>query len=308
MICYYKTIDGALTRLDYFEKDCWVNVCDPTDAEVDYLKNDLQVNTTMLERVLDEDERSHLQVKEDQFLIVLAVPREIDEDAPSDQLFVTDPISIIHTKDCLITFTLEESIIFQNFTSGKVADLDTNDLKSFAGKLIYQVALSYDHHLEHLDKISNTIEKRLHKPFQNKDLIRLLALQKSLVYYTSSITAVEGTLEKLKKGDRCPEGLCSELVEDSLIEIRQSLQTASVYTEVLASTLDTVESVISNDLNNVMKMLTSVTLVISIPNIIFGFYGMNVAFPHKATIVFPIILALTLMGVVAYNLYKRDFF
>lgn len=165
-------------------------------------------------------------------------------------------------------------------------------------------------YLRQIDKISSATEKRLHQSMKNKELIQLLDLEKSLVYFTTSLKSTEVTVNKILRGrylkmyeeDR-------DLIEDVLIELQQAIEMANIYTNILSGTMDAFASVISNNLNIVMKILTSVTLVMAIPNMVFSFYGMNInQLPLAGTYWFPLLVTIALCLVVGWILYKKDLF
>lgn len=170
-----------------------------------------------------------------------------------------------------------------------------------------RVAQRFLQFLKQIDKLSSSLERQLRKSMKNKELINLLDVEKSLVYFSTSLKSDETTLEKLMRGKYIK--LYEEdqdLLEDVLIEIKQSIEMSSIYLNILSGTMDAFASVISNNLNIVMKVLASVTIVISIPNIIAGFYGMNVqGLPLSEFFWFPILLSGIVMGVVALILHKR---
>ncbi len=171
-----------------------------------------------------------------------------------------------------------------------------------------RVAQRFLQFLKQIDKLSSSLEKQLRKSMKNKELINLLDVEKSLVYFSTSLKSDETTLEKLMRGKyiKLYED-DQDLLEDVLIEIKQSIEMSSIYLNILSGTMDAFASVISNNLNIVMKVLASVTIVISIPNIIAGFYGMNVeGLPLSQFFWFPILLSGIIMAVVAFILHKRD--
>ena len=170
-----------------------------------------------------------------------------------------------------------------------------------------RVATRYLQFLKQIDKLSSSLEKQLRKSMKNKELIQLLDIQKSLVYFSTSLKADETTLEKLMRGRyiKLYED-DQDLLEDVLIEIKQAIEMSSIYLNILSGTMDAFASVISNNLNIVMKVLASITIVISIPNIIAGFYGMNVAgLPLAQFWWFPVAVAGGLMGIVGLILHKK---
>lgn len=222
--------------------------------------------------------------------------------------YSTLPIGILVTKTNVITVCLRENPIISEFSEGVVKGVQTELRTQFVLRIMLRVATRYLQFLKQIDKLSSSLEKQLRKSMKNKELIQLLDVQKSLVYFSTSLKADETTLEKLMRGRYIK--LYEEdqdLLEDVLIEIKQAIEMSSIYLNILSGTMDAFASVISNNLNIVMKVLASVTIVISIPNIIAGFYGMNVdGLPLNQFWWFPIVVALGLMGAVTWFLHKKD--
>ena len=229
--------------------------------------------------------------------------------------FVTIPMAIITTKDVLITVCLEETPILTAFMDGRVRDFHTFMKTRFILQILYKNATQYLQYLRIIDKKSEVIENKLHQSQKNEELIELLELQKSLVYFTTSLRSNEVVLEKLLRIDKIkkyPED--TDLLEDVIVENKQAMEMTSIYNGILSGTMDTFASVISNNLNIVMKFLATVTIVMSIPTMIASFYGMNVRAsgmpfaenPYGFGIVLFFTLVLTL--IVAYIFNKKDLF
>jgi len=222
--------------------------------------------------------------------------------------YYTLPLGILVTPSCVITVSLRENAILSEFAEGVVKGVQTNLKTQFVLRLMLRVAQRFLQFLKQIDKLSSSLEKQLRKSMKNKELINLLDVEKSLVYFSTSLKSDETTLEKLMRGKyiKLYED-DQDLLEDVLIEIKQSIEMSSIYLNILSGTMDAFASVISNNLNIVMKVLASVTIVISIPNIIAGFYGMNVeGLPLSQFFWFPILLSGIIMAVVAFILHKRD--
>ena len=224
-------------------------------------------------------------------------------------------MAIITTKDMLITVCLEETPILTAFMDGRVRDFHTFMKTRFILQILYKNATQYLQYLRIIDKKSEVIENKLHQSQKNEELIELLELQKSLVYFTTSLRSNEVVLEKLLRIDKIkkyPED--TDLLEDVIVENKQAMEMTSIYNGILSGTMDTFASVISNNLNIVMKFLATVTIVMSIPTMIASFYGMNVRAsgmpfaesPYGFGIVLFFTLLLTL--IVAYIFNKKDLF
>ena len=306
MIRIFKTEDGAMHEKEEMQPGCWIALTNPTASEIIDIADTYQIDPDHLRAPLDEEERSRIEVEDEYTLILVDIP-SIEERNGKDW-FVTIPLAIITTKDVLITVCLEETPVLTSFMDGRVRDFHTFMKTRFILQILYKNATQFLQYLRIIDKKSEVIERKLHQSQKNEELIELLELEKSLVYFSTSLKSDETTLEKLMRGKyiKLYED-DQDLLEDVLIEIKQSIEMSSIYLNILSGTMDAFASVISNNLNIVMKVLASVTIVISIPNIIAGFYGMNVeGLPLSQFFWFPILLSGIIMAVVAFILHKRD--
>ena len=306
MIQYYKTINGRVRPLEEMEDGCWINVINPDEKEINGLIQEFSLEPDFLRAALDEEESSRIESEDDNTLIILDAP--VAEKNGDSISYYTLPIGILVTQSHVITVCLRENPIIAEFTEGVVKGVQTELRTQFVLHLMLRVATRFLQFLKQIDKLSSSLEKQLRKSMKNKELIQLLDVQKSLVYFSTSLMADETTLEKLMRGRyiKLYED-DQDLLEDVLIEIKQAIEMSSIYLNILSGTMDAFASVISNNLNIVMKVLASVTIVISIPNIIAGFYGMNVeGLPLHHLWWFPIIIAVVLMGLVGWLLHKKD--
>ena len=219
------------------------------------------------------------------------------------------------TNDVLITVCLEETPVLTSFMDGRVRDFHTFMKTRFILQILYKNATQYLQYLRIIDKKSEVIERKLHQSQKNEELIELLELEKSLVYFTTSLRSNEVVLEKLLRTEKIkkyPED--TDLLEDVIVENKQAIEMAGIYSGILSGTMDAFASVISNNLNIVMKFLATVTIVMSIPTMVASFYGMNVNsrgmpfanHPYGFVIVLGFALALSLL--VAYIFNKKDLF
>lgn len=308
MITFHKSTNGRIHSLNENEEDCWVNVINPTEDEISILIQDFDVEPEFLRAALDEEESSRIENEEGTTLIILDVPTvEKKDDAIT---YYTTPIGIVVTKRHVVTIALRENPILSEMAGGHVKNVHTALKTQFVLNIMLRMALRYLQYLKQIDKISNRVENQLRKSMKNKELIQLLELQKSLVYYSTSLKADEVTMEKLMRGRFLK--LYEEdqdLLEDVLIEIKQAIEMSSIYLNILSGTMDAFASVISNNLNIVMKVLTSITLILAVPTIIFSFYGMNVndlPFAESGGSLFAILLSVGIAGLVGLVLHKKD--
>lgn len=313
MIRIFKTEDGAMHEKEEMQPDCWIALTNPTASEIIDIADTYQIDPDHLRAPLDEEERSRIEVEDEYTLILVDIP-SIEERNGKDW-FVTIPLAIITTKDVLITVCLEETPVLTSFMDGRVRDFHTFMKTRFILQILYKNATQFLQYLRIIDKKSEVIERKLHQSQKNEELIELLELEKSLVYFTTSLRSNEVVLEKLlriEKIKKYPED--TDLLEDVIVENKQAIEMANIYSGILSGTMDAFASVISNNLNIVMKFLATVTIVLSIPTMIASFYGMNVNShgmpfadsPYGFAIVLGLTLLLSLF--VAYIFNKKDLF
>ena len=313
MIRIFKTEDGAMHEKEEMQPGCWIALTNPTASEIIDIADTYQIDPDHLRAPLDEEERSRIEVEDEYTLILVDIP-SIEERNGKDW-FVTIPLAIITTKDVLITVCLEETPVLTSFMDGRVRDFHTFMKTRFILQILYKNATQFLQYLRIIDKKSEVIERKLHQSQKNEELIELLELEKSLVYFTTSLRSNEVVLEKLlriEKIKKYPED--TDLLEDVIVENKQAIEMANIYSGILSGTMDAFASVISNNLNIVMKFLATVTIVLSIPTMIASFYGMNVnshgmpfaVSPYGFAIVLGLTLLLSLF--VAYIFNKKDLF
>lgn len=308
MLSIHKTIDKKMTRLDAIQDGCWINLTYPTEDELNMVSEALNVDPGFLRAALDEEETSRIDTEDGQTLIIIDVPAVEKDDAV---VYSTIPLGIIVTEKHIITVCLKESSIVKDFQDGLVKNAETQKRTRFILYMLLQVAKRFLQYLKQIDKIYNYMERHLYKSQRNKELIQLLDLEKSLVYFNTSLKANEVTLEKILRGRIIT--LYEEdhdLLEDVLIEVRQAIEMANIYSSIISGMMDAFASVISNNLNVIMKVLTSITVLLTVPNIIFGFYGMNITagLPLDQFWWIPLILAVVTLSIVAIILKRHDLF
>ncbi len=307
MLTIHKTIDGKMTRLDSIQDGCWVNLTHPSEDELNTVAATLNVEPPFLRAALDEEEASRIDLEAGQTLIIIDVPAVERGEAV---VYSTLPLGIIVTEKHIITVCLKESSIIKDFQDGMVKNAETQKRTGFILYMLLHVAKRFLQYLKQIDKIYNYMERQLYKSQRNKELIQLLDLEKSLVYFSTSLKANEVTLEKILRGRIIT--LYEEdhdLLEDVLIEVRQAIEMANIYSSIISGMMDAFASVISNNLNVIMKVLTSITILLTIPNIVFGFYGMNVAgLPMDQFWWVPLLVAGGLIVAAAVLLKRKDLF
>lgn len=264
-----ETVDGV-----------WVNLVNPNVKEINAVSKEFNVDEDFIKAALDEEERSRIEQDKDtnNCLILVDTPC-ISKDRESN-IYETFPIGIILTKKAIITVCLNESLVLEPFLKNRVKTFYTFKKSRFILQILYRNASLYLYFLKRIDKHSSVIENELHKSMKNKELFQLLTLEKSLVYFSTSLKANELVMERLLRYDfirSYEEDM--ELLEDTIIENKQAIEMAKIYSDILSGTMDAFASIISNNLNIVMKVLTSITIIMAIPTIISSFFGMNVPVP-----------------------------
>lgn len=311
---YFMTVNGQVRPMDHFEPGCWINMISPEHDELDEVADLLGiVERDFLYAALDPEESSRVEIEEDETLIIVDIPT-VDkgrENRDEDSIYGTIPMGIVVAGGTVVTICLQDTIILRSIAENRVKNIQTNLRTRFVLQILLRDASMFLRNLRLIDRDFTRIEENLYESQRNSDLLQLLGLSKSLVYFSASLKANEVTMEKILRGrvlklyedDR-------DLLEDALIEIRQAIEMANIYSSILADTMDAYASVVSNNLNDIMKVLAVVTIIMTIPNIIFGFYGMNIGpnmgIPFSPFWWAPAILAVVGCLVAWYILKKKD--
>ncbi|MBS7369968.1 MAG: magnesium transporter CorA family protein [Oscillospiraceae bacterium] len=250
----------------------------PTETEISDIEEDMGVDRDYIRAALDEEEPSRIESDDGVTLIVVDYPvAEQDNDPDRTLFYSTVPMSIITTDKHVITVSARENSVLEEIAKGVVKGVQPQFRTRFVFTILLRIANRYLQYLKQIDKISNYVEGKMYKSMQNKGLVQLLGLEKSLVYFSTSLKTNEAILEKLMRGRYLK--LYEEdqdLLDDVLIEVRQAIEMTNIYSNILAGTGDTFASIISNNLNIVMKRMTTFTIIIAVPTIVFSFYGMNI--------------------------------
>lgn len=313
MIKYFLTTPDGTHQIETPAPGCWISLVAPTDEELRSVSEYRSLDMDILKAALDLDERSRIDADEGYTMVLANIPT-VEEHTDID-LYTTIPLSVIISGDCIITVCSENSPIIRSFEQGKVKDFHTYMKSRFILQVLYRTATLYLQYLRIIERKTDEVEDKLHRSTQNRELIELLKLEKSLVYFTTALRSNEVVLEKLLRTElikKYPED--SELLEDVIVENKQAIEMASIYSGILSETRDAFSSIISNNQNTVMKVLAVVTIVMSIPTMIFSAYGMNVytgsmpfsQHPHA----FVIIIAISILISVFIALFfsKKDMF
>lgn len=290
----YLTVDDHLTEINTLEKGCWVHLQNPTREEIDGLNARFALDPTYLQAALDEEESARIERDGGQTLIIVDIPYvETDGNGYS---YTTIPMGIIIVDEVIITVSTRESTIITDFTEERIRGFWTYKRTRFLLQLLHRNASRFLSYLKQIDKASMFVQKRLETDMRNTELLQMMKLEKSLVFFSTSLKGNEMVLEKMMRTDmlrKYPDD--SELLDDVIIENKQAMEMCSIYRDIMSGTMDAFASIISNNLNIVMKILTSLTVVLSIPTLFASLWGMNVDVPFQnSPFGFPIVLGISI--------------
>lgn len=300
----------VVKKIDKIEDNCWINLVKPTTEEIRLVVDTLGIEEDLITKVLDEEELPRIEKTDNATLIVVDGP--FMEDVHVKNKYTTYPMGIIICNDLhVITVSLKEFSVLKEFEQGKVKTFYTYKKSRFLIQLLLKTASYY---LKALNNVNADIHKReqvLYHSTSNKQLVELLDIEKTLVYFITSLKANDRVLEKLSKGNVIQlyeEDI--ELLEDTMIENKQGIEMCTIYKEILSSITDTYATIVSNNLNLVMKFLAGITIVLSIPTMISSFLGMNVPLGILAESQYAFfivcIIAFLIAIIVAWMLKKKD--
>ena len=278
MLKFFKTQeDGKIDRIEAFEKNCWVDLVNPTDDELEDACAMTGVPEEMLRAALDEEETARVERDEGALLCLLDTPTITDTD--EGDTYETIPMALIHNDKCIVTVSLRGNSVLGDFISNRTI-VDTAKPVYFILSFMMGNAKRFLSNLRQLDKKSLRLQAELHRSMKNQELIQLLGIENSLVYFSTSLSANLNVYNKLERFPSISGNEdYSDLFDDVVIETRQAMEMCNIYRDILSGTMDAYASVISNNLNVVMKLLAVITLVISVPTLIASLWGMNVPVP-----------------------------
>lgn len=312
MIKFYKSNiqSETLTTIKFIEPNCWIDLTNPTEEEINHIVKSTQIDKDLILKMLDEEELPRIEVSGNATLIVIDTP--FLSDTNSKNKYKTYPLGIIITNnDYIITISIKQNNVLDDFRSGNVKTFVTSKKTRFLIQILFRTASSYLKVLSHINKDMEEKEKVLSKSTQNKHLIGLLDTEKTLVYFLTSLKENDTVLDRLSKGNVLPmyeEDI--DLLEDAVIEHKQAIEMSAIYRDILSSVTNTYATIVSNNLNIAMKFLAGITIVFSIPTMIASFLGMNVPLGKIATYHFSFLIisifSFVLALVIAYWLKKKD--
>ena len=269
----YLSLEAGLSQLEQYTPKCWINIEFPDEDDLHFLTEELGVPSEFLADIADVDERPRTEKEDDWQLTILRIPLESNiQGLP----YMTVPVGVITGKETTITVCYRKSQLIPDFISHiRRKSISITSQADFITRMIYSSAVWFLKYLKLIYLEINRAEKELEESVRNEDLMRIMRLQKSLVYFSTSIRGNEAMLGRLRTATRAGE-IDPDLVEDVSIELRQAYNTINIYTDICNSTMDALGSIISNNVNTIMKRMTSLQIVLTIPTMIASFYGMNV--------------------------------
>lgn len=295
----YLTVEDHLNEINTFEKGCWVHLQNPTREEIDGINARFALDPTYIQSALDEEESARIERDGDQTLIIVDIPYV--EAEGNGYSYTTVPLGIIMVDDVIITVSTRESTIITDFTEERIRGFWTFKRTRFILQLLHRNASRFLAYLKQIDKASMFVQTRLEASMRNQELLQMMKLEKSLVYFSTSLKGNEMVLEKMLRMDmlrKYPDD--SDLLEDVIIENKQAMEMCAIYRDIMSGTMDAFASIISNNLNVVMKVLTSLTVVLSIPTLFASLWGMNVGVPFEnAPFGFWMVLGISVVASVA---------
>lgn len=316
MLQILKTIDGKITEqsLENIERGAWLNLIKPTTDEIKEVAARINVDADYLRDALDVEERSRIEFDDNLMLIITNIPIMENEDN-----FDAIPLGIILTPDYFITVTLYENKILSFFSKDTERLFDTNKRTNLLFQILFRSTKFYLRYLEFINKQTEKIEIDVRKTMKNKALFKLFEVQKSLVYFTTALKNNGIVLEKLVRlgHNTTLKNLFSlneddlDMIEDVIIENKQALDMVEMHRNILESMMDAFASIISNNLNMVMKFLTSVTIILAVPTMISGLWGMNVDVPlatHPMGFIIIALLAFVISAFIGYKFWRKGMF
>ena len=306
MITIYRRNGNGLSILDTYEPGAWVSVINPSEKELESLTTQFGIPIDFFTDPLDVDERARIERDGGALLIVMRTPRKepVDADIP----FITLPIGIILVEDLTITVTLTEVEVIQSFIEGRVRSFLPSERERFVLLICLRNALLFMRYLKEINRMTNQMENAIHRAMKNEQLINLLNLEKSLVFFTTSLRSNAIMMEKfhnmqcLRLGEEE-----KDLYDETVIESRQAIEMANIYMSILTGMMGAFASVISNNVSVVMKFLTAVTILLMIPTLIASMYGMNVNLPFQdSPHAFPIIMVMAIgISIAGFLVFRK---
>ena len=310
MLKIYKTTNSSTREINSFEKGAWINMYNPSEQEINKVCNNIKISEDFIKYALDSEEKARIDIDEDENTVLFIIDVPVIEEVENAKIYTTMPMGIIFVRDdYIITISIKENDVLKNLVKEN-KKITTFKKSRILLQILYNNAELFLTMLKAVNKESEIAEHILQKSMQNEEVLHMLNMEKSLVYLTTSLKANELVMEKTMRGKVIKLYEEDEdILEDAITENKQAIEMAKIYSDILTGTMDAYASIISNNLNGVMKFLTSITIVLAVPTMVSSFWGMNVNLPFQdSKFGFPImiLISVTLTLIVTWWLKRKD--
>lgn len=299
-------------ELKEFKKGSWINLVNPSENEIKKVCESVQIQEDFIRDALDFEEKARIDHEEDDDTTLFVVDVPITENGEEGEvIYSTLPLGMIVVRDdFFITVSLRKNKIIESFEKRKIKNFQTYKKTRFIFQILYLNSSFYLSYLKQINKETEVAEYILKNSMRNKELLKMLTLEKGLVYFTTSLKSNELVMEKTLRGKiiKLYEE-DEEILEDAITENRQAIEMAQIYNNILNGTMDAYASIISNNMNGVMKTLTSITIILAVPTMISSFWGMNVNLPlqnNPLGFIVMILISIILTLFVSWWLRRRN--
>lgn len=306
---YSTSLDTNITtETNKYEKGNWINMILPNDEEIRTVCENINIKEDFIRYALDPEEKARIDIEDDDNTILFIIDTPIIDIESGVKVYSTMPIGVIFVRDdYIITVSLNKNIILEDLKK-KLKTITTYKKSRMLLQIFYANSEKFLDLLKKLNKETEIAENVLKNSMKNKELLKLLSLEKGLVYFTTSLKSNEVVMEKTMRGNLIKlYDEDEDILEDAIIENKQAIEMAKIYRDILTGTMDTYASIISNNLNGVMKYLTSITIILAIPTMIASYWGMNVGLPlQNSPIGFVLIIIISiLIGIITTLWLKK---
>lgn len=284
MIKTYKTTGTKLAEIDFdhLEKGCWIDVAAPTQEELKTLSNRTGIMMDLMTPATDEEESPRIEIETNQILVLIDIPL-----LRSNKDYETLPLGIIITEDYILTICLEVNAVTSDFVTSQQGVFDTSKRTRFLFQLLFKSATLYLNYIRNINRRTDELEKNMRQSMENNELFKMLDLEKSLTYFSAALRSNYILIERLLRLRATSQFSHiikmyeedEDFLEDVIIEYKQAIDMVEMYSHILSNMLEVFASIISNNLNRVMKVLASITIILAVPTMISGLWGMNVPVP-----------------------------
>ena len=273
------------SKIEEYKVGSWIDMRNPSESEIQKVCEQLKIKEDFIHYALDVEEKARIDVEDEDDTVLFIIDVPIVEKETGMVVYSTMPIGIIFVRDdFFITVSIKKNQILQDCVKGNMKNFGTYKKSRFLLQILYKNASYYLTYLKLINKETQVAENVLKTSLRNEELLKMLALEKSLVYFTTSLKSNEVVMEKTSKGKVVKLYEDDEdILEDAIIENKQAIEMSKIYSDILGGTLETYASIISNNLNTVVKLLTSITIILTIPTLISSFWGMNVPVPFQGS-------------------------